>query len=435
MLYSSISLIAIATLLTGPGSAYPASQQSGNPNVLFSRNGAKCTAISTCSDTDIASYFTYDSSLKRDVDESHVLEKRATGKDLKWCDKKISTKNYPNAEELAIKGKSTDFYNANCKVFGFSSPTSCGDITFKEIPLPAQSDLGKYQVEHVLEGQMMNQFSKSITTSKKLKDPEDNTKDLDVCKYTLKFFSELPEGQTVDEVNSKKLKKPDPKGSQGIRWLASIFPQQYEHDSSEFALLEKYTNNNKQGLWGGKHPVDPAKIKKKVEGWSGKSETNIQADFRIASSLFKRLLALRVYHRDTWVSTTLKTQADRMGEMLDGLEKELEKKQISVTDPKDKTKKKSWEKYQSLGLKKQWNDYMKKTTDDAMSKLDTDLKSAAKILEDTKKEMDTKAKDTSAKGKPSASLKKVLEETICTINEIMDVYNAEMTKAAMKNPF
>ncbi|KAF2141153.1 uncharacterized protein K452DRAFT_309580 [Aplosporella prunicola CBS 121167] len=430
MAFKTVSFAIIAALLAGQGAALPATPFSENINPLIEARGT-CKGLPSKEVKLTDADFSSDSGiLKRWTEDEFSKFVKRGRKPLNWCAEEkdyhvpLETEPYPEPK-LICDPKSKTYHNPQCKTFGFTDKKSFTDYEFKEQPLPSPTNTGDYDTEHLLEGQMLNTFTKKISDASKktLEDPKTKDK-VSVCGYLTRWFNELPASEELKTVNGKKLASAGNDGNQGLIWLASIYPQKTDQDMTEFGLLDKQVNIAKGGLWTGGNGIDMGDMEKNTK-WLTDDKTpkfkpanEIKKNFETALFKFKVILGNRVYHRDTWVRDTLKLQSNRMADMLDGLETEMAKKQIKETDKNKKTI--TWDKYKKQGLKAKWNSHMKDTTDNLVSTINKNFEKSYEYLEKAMKAFEDEAGKTKDK-----TLKDTLNQLVCSIKEAEKAYNAE----------
>ncbi|EFE44598.1 hypothetical protein TRV_00614 [Trichophyton verrucosum HKI 0517] len=292
------------------------------------------------------------------------MEKRAKsgGKGIKICDLKVYTDAYPPGGKLT---KTSGI--ANDIIFALANPNSCGDFDFGKRSNKkydtTYSSKGKkvsgnqvLETEHVLEGQVIDIFFRnmSMTLPENYDDPyEKSPKDkVDLCKYISPYW-DLNNNNPLPTVN--KVTK------NGPQLIADQYPTNSKWQE-EFFLLPKGVNGLKGIVWGNKTIVkDGLKAdldKNFLKGDLQKSK-HVKAIMK-----FKDVMSMYKYHHDSAVVDVLKLQVGRISKTLEEVEKSL--KQLDFK--RHGTTKKIWRNYKPQNLHTEWEEWIKKHTDDTIAR-------------------------------------------------------------------
>ncbi|KAF1939360.1 hypothetical protein EJ02DRAFT_504870 [Clathrospora elynae] len=257
----------------------------------------------------------------------HMLDKRAGQKLVKACQRDCDiSDDFPSGGDL--KGED----------WGWVNPTDCGNFDFGS-PLQARAANVQYHTEHVLEAQMIDLFFKHLDdTSAMLPDP-----DLNAAQGAVVSFCEY-----VDElwlVSPFVWPGHDTHGGVGTAWnpimhIAAQFPTK-TFKRSEFVALESAINTpSKTSAWRMGNP------------WDTKTWTKDIPDYSKAREIFQKMrstMGSRIYQDHQTIRTTMKTQTDRIGEVLDALDSTL-----LPNNPRL-----GFRQWSKQGLKTEWHSFMK----------------------------------------------------------------------------
>lgn len=231
----------------------------------------------------------------------HMFDKRAKDKLIKACNR-----------DCDISGDFPPGGQLNGDDWGWVDPTDCGNFDFGT-PLTARAAGVEYHTEHVLEAQMIDLFFQHLDRKKsQLPDPRSNA----------------PQGATVSfcdyvdalwDVPAFVWPGQDTTGGVGTAWnpimhIAAQFPTK-TFKRSEFVALESAINTpSKTNPWRSGNP------------WGSGTWTKDLADYAKAREILQKLrstMGSRIYQSHSTIRTTMKTQTDRIGKVLDALDSTL----------------------------------------------------------------------------------------------------------------
>ncbi|GKT49647.1 chitotriosidase-1 [Colletotrichum spaethianum] len=231
----------------------------------------------------------------------HTFDKRASEKLVKACGRDCDISgDFPSGGQL--KGP----------YWGWVNPTDCGDFDFGN-PLTARVANIEYHTEHVLEAQMIDLFFQYLDKKKsKLPDPKPNAAQGD----TVSFCAYV---DLLWDVPAFVWPGKDTTGGVGTAWnpvmhIAAQFPTR-TFKTSEFVALESAINTpSKTNPWRSQNPWNPAAWAKDLSDYT-KSRVILQK--------LRSTMGSRIYQSHSTIRTTMKTQTDRIGEVLDALDTTL----------------------------------------------------------------------------------------------------------------
>ncbi|WDK22883.1 hypothetical protein CGRA01v4_14174 [Colletotrichum graminicola] len=294
----------------------------------------KLTPTSTIDENAIAAHF-HAHQRRRNGHINHaggesldVLGKRAEPKLVRACQMDCDIQDYfPSGGQL------------NGKDWGWVDPKNCGDFTFGD-PLTACAAGVEYHTEHILEAQMIDLFFKYLDNKKfNLPDPRPGAKQGDFVSFCA-YVDELwnvppvvwPSGDTT--------------GGVGTAWnpimhIAAQFPTK-TYKRSEFVALESAINMpSKKNPWRSQNPWN-------THTWT-KGIANC-AEARVILQKMRSTMGSRIYQSHSTISTTMKTQTDRIGKVLNALDIDL------LPKNKPSAQHQQWQKQD---LQTEWLRYMK----------------------------------------------------------------------------
>ncbi|KAF1969577.1 hypothetical protein BU23DRAFT_238666 [Bimuria novae-zelandiae CBS 107.79] len=258
------------------------------------------------------------------------------------------------------------------KFYGFTSLDSCDVFAFPfgGIPLVIRRDF--YQVEHVLEWQTMTDFFSWIGYKKKANelfldsDPSKSGR-VNVCAYwkatwTGEGAKAFPIGQSACKVVEQHLQDEYPS---------------LQHTPHEFVWLEKTLNSppkaNMRAWKNGNERLSVFNRQSMIRNIAGTRRTRRDIDKAKERYLdLKYLLGARRCMRSPAIAAIMKEQVNRMGDILDKIDREL------PSDPKDKNN--PWVS-QSMGAL--WKEYMEERFRIANSRTEKDMDEYFEELRDT----------------------------------------------------
>ncbi|RDL32981.1 uncharacterized protein BP5553_08420 [Venustampulla echinocandica] len=317
--------------------------------------------------------------------------------------------------------------------YGWDFPRSCDDYTWKGPFTKAEakkirtkgspeSKKAKYEIEHIMEWQIVTGFFDWIATTKakgnKFPNPDGSDKKVDFATYfkaTWVMDGENKDpGQTFELVASDGTPEGQPLTPR--EHLASVYPSVNEH-IDEFVYLEAeinapakaqtFSSANKDTVFSKDTTTkniesQPAKVDKKSgkkKGKDGTPETQI--------ILLKSLIGVRKYMRTPAINETFNAQQKRMGEMLGKLDSQLgkhPKKAIAATDDEESESESESESeadktdfaWQEMGLKALWGEWMDLRFETGVKRMNFEMNDGIKRLEKIPK-ADKKLKESIAK--------------------------------------
>ncbi|KAH7160985.1 hypothetical protein EDB81DRAFT_924239, partial [Dactylonectria macrodidyma] len=231
----------------------------------------------------------------------HMFDKRAKDKLVKACNRECDiSDDFPPGGQL------------NGDDWGWVNPKDCGNFDFGS-PLTARAANVQYHTEHVLEAQMIDLFFQHLYKRKsKLPDPKPNAAQgatVSFCDYVDELWDVPPfvwPGQ-------------DTTGGVGKAWnpimhIAAQYPTK-TFKRSEFVALESAINT-------------PSKTRPWASGnlWDFGSWTKDLSDYAKARVILQKMrstMGSRIYQSHSTIWTTMKTQTERIGKVLDALDSTL----------------------------------------------------------------------------------------------------------------
>ncbi|EUC34079.1 glycoside hydrolase family 18 protein [Bipolaris zeicola 26-R-13] len=257
----------------------------------------------------------------------HMFDKRAKEKLVQACDRACDISgDFPPGGQL------------NGFDWGWVDPEDCGNFNFGS-PLQARAANVQYHTEHILEAQMIDLFFQHLDKRKsKLPDPKPgaaNGATVSFCDYVNELW-DVPPFVWPNE---------DTTGGVGKAWnpimhIAAQYPTRtYKKD--EFIALESAINTpSKTSAWAGGNP------------WNFASWTNDIAKYAEARVILQKMrstMGSRIYQSHSTIQTTMKTQTDRIGKILDALDTTL----------LPANQRAGYAKWSKQNLKSEWLSYMK----------------------------------------------------------------------------
>ena len=232
----------------------------------------------------------------------HMFDKRANDKEklIKACKQSCDiSEDFPPGGQL------------NGEDWGWVNPKDCGNFDFGS-PLTARAGV-EYHTEHILEAQMIDLFFQHLDKKKSnLPDPKQNAAQgatVSFCDYVDALWDVPPfvwPGQ-------------DTTGGVGKAWnpimhIAAQYPTK-TFKRSEFVALESSINTpTKTSAWRSGNP------------WATVSWTNDHSDYANARVILQKMrstMGSRIYQSHSTIRTTMKTQTERIGKVLDALDSTL----------------------------------------------------------------------------------------------------------------
>ncbi|OHF04585.1 hypothetical protein CORC01_00056 [Colletotrichum orchidophilum] len=231
----------------------------------------------------------------------HMLEARAGNKPVKACDAECNiADDFPPGGQL----RGADW--------GWVNPKNCGDFAFGS-PLTARAANTEYHTEHVLEAQMIDLFFKHLDKKKpRLPDPRPNAQQgqtVSFCTYVNALW----------EVPAFVWPGQDTTGGVGKAWnpimhVAAQFPTR-TFNKAEFVALESAINTpSKTRAWAGGNPWD-------FSDWT--RDISKYAEARQILQKLRSTMGSRIYQNHLTIRTTMETQVDRIGNVLNALDTTL----------------------------------------------------------------------------------------------------------------
>lgn len=257
----------------------------------------------------------------------HIFDKRAKEKLVQACDRACDISgDFPPGGQL------------NGFDWGWVDPEDCGNFNFGS-PLQARAANVQYHTEHILEAQMIDLFFQHLDKrNSKLPDPKPgaaNGATVSFCDYVNELW-DVPPFVWPNE---------DTTGGVGKAWnpimhIAAQYPTRtYKKD--EFIALESAINTpSKTSAWAGGNP------------WNFASWTNDIAKYAEARVILQKMrstMGSRIYQSHSTIQTTMKTQTDRIGKILDALDTTL----------LPANQRAGYAKWSKQNLKSEWLSYMK----------------------------------------------------------------------------
>lgn len=231
----------------------------------------------------------------------HMFDKRAKDKLVKACNRECDiSDDFPPGGQL------------NGDDWGWVNPKDCGNFDFGS-PLTARAADVQYHTEHVLEAQMIDLFFQHLDKKKsKLPDPKPNPAQgatVSFCDYVDELWDVPPfvwPGQ-------------DTTGGVGKAWnpimhIAAQYPTK-TFKRSEFVALESAINTpSKTRPWASGNPWD-------FGSWT--RDLSDYAKARVILQKMRSTMGSRIYQSHSTIRTTMKTQTERIGKVLDALDSTL----------------------------------------------------------------------------------------------------------------
>ncbi|RYP60671.1 hypothetical protein DL771_010425 [Monosporascus sp. 5C6A] len=231
----------------------------------------------------------------------HMFDKRAKDKLVKACNRECDiSDDFPPGGQL------------NGDDWGWVNPKDCGNFDFGS-PLTARAANVQYHTEHVLEAQMIDLFFQHLDKKKsKLPDPKPNAAQgatVSFCDYVDELWDVPPfvwPGQ-------------DTTGGVGKAWnpimhIAAQYPTK-TFKRSEFVALESAINTpSKTRPWASGNPWD-------FGSWT--KDLSDYAKARVILQKMRSTMGSRIYQSHSTIRTTMKTQTERIGKVLDALDSTL----------------------------------------------------------------------------------------------------------------
>ncbi|OAG02084.1 uncharacterized protein CC84DRAFT_1252184 [Paraphaeosphaeria sporulosa] len=358
-----------------------------------------------------------------------IVEKRTSKPGGNGCAFPImDALDYPEAKKMP----------SDAKYYGFSSPLVCDAFGFKQSERPAPGFVqGDYQIEHVLEWQVVTKFFDWLKLRKFSKSAFDNPdrnaldkngkrRQIGFCEY-LKVTWDNPTPPTFKLAFSKDDQERTALGH--IQWA---YPGK-NHFEKEFVYLQTTVNAPaKQQMWDFKDTNriygDKTSTRFYKDKTTKKNEQKLRVgmpdlirghkafgtkfpqkaanidDSRAAYLQLKWIYGARRYLKHPDIKKIFKIQKERIGGVLDALDTEME------NHPKE-TKKGTQDAWKRQGLKKLWDEYMDMRFEMAKERSVNDMDTYIRLLEnvwlpksgegkDTKKDPKGKGK---GKGKGKAT--------------------------------
>lgn len=231
----------------------------------------------------------------------NMFDKRGKKKLIKACSRDCRIESwFPSGGEL------------NGADWGWVDPMNCSDFNFGS-PLTARAANVQYDTEHVLEAQMIGLFFVHLNGRKsRLPDPKPGAApgaDVSFCDYVDELWDVdafvWPGQDTYRGVG--KAWKP-------IEHIAAQFPTT-TFKRSEFVALEAAINTPpKTKAWRSANPYETTNWKKDIANY---------AKARKILMKMRSTMGSRIYQSHLTISTTMKTQTDRIGKVLDALDSTL----------------------------------------------------------------------------------------------------------------
>lgn len=257
----------------------------------------------------------------------HMFDERATDKLVKACKQVCDISgDFPSGGQL------------NGDDWGWVNPKDCGNFDFGS-PLTARAANVEYHTEHVLEAQMIDLFFKHLDKKKSnLPNPEPNAKPgttVSFCEYVDALWEVPPfvwPGQ-------------DTTGGVGKAWnpimhIAAQYPTK-TFKRSEFVALESAINTpSKTRPWASSNPWD-------FGSWT--KDLSDYAKARVILQKMRSTMGSRIYQSHSTIRTTMKTQTERIGKVLDALDSTLLPANQRV----------GYQQWSKQNLESEWLSYMK----------------------------------------------------------------------------
>ncbi|EGX87924.1 hypothetical protein CCM_09547 [Cordyceps militaris CM01] len=221
----------------------------------------------------------------------------------------------------------------------WTNPMDCGNFDFGS-PLTARAANIEYHTEHILEAQMIRLFFDHLDNKKsKLPDPRPSANPaatVSFCAY-VDLLWEVPPFVWPNQ---------DTTGGVGKAWnpimhIAAQFPTK-TFKKSEFVALESAINTpSKTRAWASDDP------------WTTKTWTKDLSDYAKARVILQKMrstMGSRMYQSHSTISKIMKTQTERIGNVLDALDSTL-----LPANPRAG----GYQKWSKQNLESEWLSYMK----------------------------------------------------------------------------
>ena len=232
----------------------------------------------------------------------HMFDERADKKKLvKACNQEYDiSRTFPPGGQL------------NGDDWGWVDPKNCGSFDFGS-PLLARAVDVQYHTEHVLEAQMIDLFFQHLNKRKpKLRDPKPNAArgaTVSFCVYVDDLWNVPPFAWPGQDTTGGVGKLWNP-----IEHIAAQYPTR-TFKKSEFIALESAINTpSKTSPWASGNP------------WKSASWTKDLASYAKARVILQKMrstMGSRIYQSHSTIQTTMKTQTERIGKVLDALDSTL----------------------------------------------------------------------------------------------------------------
>ncbi|KAK2883385.1 hypothetical protein FQN49_000025 [Arthroderma sp. PD_2] len=339
------------------------------------------------------------------------------GKKVKFCELETHTGNYPGGSDLGKhkKARQADLIHA------LKNP-SCGDFDFG--PQPQSDYASKYKKygqknkingvsthnrnlvlasEHVLEAQMIGIFAKNISdeAGNVFPDPYSDGPMVNFCDYMNAYWND-----TNNNPYPTIMKNNQPVTKIATQWIADEYPTT-KYMIEEFFLLPNDVNGIKKRTWShhaifadkplAATPTTITKSKsttvKKSTSTTAPKSTSTSTSYSFEAALrsddfltkkdlgesmvveaivrFKDVMSAYKYQATPAVQDILEVQAGRISSILDSLDEATEK--LNFRDHKPPPLRRFKYNYNPRNLKKKWDEWIKKHTEDSIAHIESFL--------------------------------------------------------------
>ncbi|KAK8093699.1 Glycosyl hydrolases family 18 protein, partial [Apiospora hydei] len=246
----------------------------------------------------------------------------------------------PRADKkISICGSSQNFkYPSsgeipNANVYGYEDPDNCNSFAWGN-PLAGRVTGTKYDTEHLLEAQMINEFFNYLNgeLGQTLPDPQAPAQNIRFCDYVQKLFAV----QVVASIDSAQGGNAQ---ASPIEHIAAQFPTYTWHAEEYIALQGNINGRIKGKAWG---DLTKRRQPARLDLRRSRGERGFYKIMRLC-------LGSRMYHNDLEPLEILRKQKRRIGDILDLLDTTV----LPANPPAGHA---AW---QPMQLRSKWDDFMK----------------------------------------------------------------------------
>ncbi|KAF7533915.1 hypothetical protein G7Z17_g13445 [Cylindrodendrum hubeiense] len=291
----------------------------------------------------------------------------------------------------------------NAPAYGFQQPNECGDYEFgtpldARVVLPPHAKKQQYDAEHVLEVQMPKQFFDHLNdTLGPFDHPDPSRKDqISFCELVRELWAipaiAIP-GLDTSRGNSAALSPAD--------HISAQYPST-TWNSDEYVVLEHRINTPaKAKAWGEERQIVDTRR------WEQRMLPNKRGARAMLKSM-RELVGQRMYHNDFYIRHVMGVQKDRIGNILEKLDTQVLPQNPPRAGP--------WKPWRPLGLKAEWNSFMKGKFIQVQIKTMKVIKEFLPRLQDTwatdamRRDAEDKLGDSPAKLKENKDTRKLIDD-------------------------